>query len=98
MNEITLTLMKEEDVDRIHEIEEKCFAIPWSGNVFVGDEKFLRALRHFAGRRRARRIRRRWLVLDEAHVTNIAVTPEKRGVGYGEKVTRALIQPRRIPA
>ena len=33
-----------------------------------------------------------WFVLDEGHITNIAVHPDRRGVGYGEQVTRALIQ------
>ncbi|MEG0768205.1 MAG: ribosomal protein S18-alanine N-acetyltransferase, partial [Clostridia bacterium] len=30
--------------------------------------------------------------IDEAHVTNIAVHPSARGKGYGEAVTRALMQ------
>ena len=25
-----------------------------------------------------------WLIIDEAHITNIAVHPEKRGIGLGE--------------
>jgi ribosomal-protein-alanine N-acetyltransferase len=33
-----------------------------------------------------------WFVLDEGHITNIAVHPDRRGIGYGEKVTRAMIQ------
>ena len=33
-----------------------------------------------------------WLVLDEGHVTNIAVREDRRGMGYGEAITRALIQ------
>ena len=33
-----------------------------------------------------------WLVIDEAHITNIAVREDMRGNGYGEKITRALMQ------
>ena len=33
-----------------------------------------------------------WFILDEAHITNIAVHPERRGLGYGERVTREMIQ------
>ena len=33
-----------------------------------------------------------WFVLDEAHVTNIAVLPDRRGLGYGKAITTALIQ------
>ena len=32
------------------------------------------------------------LVLDEAHVTNIAVRPDRRGLGYGKAITKALVQ------
>ena len=30
--------------------------------------------------------------MDEGHITNIAVRSDRRGLGYGEAVTRALIQ------
>jgi len=30
--------------------------------------------------------------MDEGHITNIAVHPDFRGKGYGERVTRALMQ------
>ena len=33
-----------------------------------------------------------WFILDEGHITNIAVHPERRGMGYGEMVTRGMIQ------
>lgn len=33
-----------------------------------------------------------WIVLDEAHITNIAVHPEYRGIGAGNKIMDALIE------
>ena len=33
-----------------------------------------------------------WIVLDEAHVTNVAVLEEYRGQGIGKKLTQALMQ------
>ena len=33
-----------------------------------------------------------WFVLDEAHVTNIAVRPDRLGLGYGKAITKALVQ------
>ena len=33
-----------------------------------------------------------WLIIDEGHITNIAVHPDKRGKGYGTKVTSAMMQ------
>ncbi len=33
-----------------------------------------------------------WLILDEGHITNIAVHPEYRGVGAGDMIVEALIE------
>lgn len=33
-----------------------------------------------------------WLILDEGHITNIAVHPEYRGIGVGNAVLEALIE------
>ena len=32
-----------------------------------------------------------WFVLDEAHVCNVAVRPDSRGLGYGKRIFTALI-------
>jgi ribosomal-protein-alanine N-acetyltransferase len=33
-----------------------------------------------------------WLILDEGHITNIAVHPEYRGIGAGDMIVEALIE------
>jgi [ribosomal protein S18]-alanine N-acetyltransferase len=33
-----------------------------------------------------------WLILDEGHITNIAVHPEYRGVGAGDMIVEALVE------
>ena len=33
-----------------------------------------------------------WLILDEGHITNIAVHPEFRGIGAGDMIVKALIE------
>lgn len=33
-----------------------------------------------------------WVVIDEGHITNIAIKEEYRGRGYGKQLTAALIQ------
>ncbi len=93
MPEIELRLMTREDVDRVHEIERACFAIPWSREsleretenacaryMILAEDGVVMA---YAGV---------WFVLDEGHITNIAVAPERRRMGYGERVTRALMR------
>jgi ribosomal-protein-alanine N-acetyltransferase len=93
MAEITIDIMREGDVERVYEIETRSFSIPWSLASFQSEVRNPAArylllkedgqIVAYAGM---------WLVLDEAHVTNIAVAPEKRGMGYGEMLTRALVQ------
>ena len=94
MAEIDVRLMRLEDVGSVHDIECACFAIPWSYRAFEREITQNMCARYmvltedgtpcaYAGM---------WLVLDEAHVTNIAVRPDRRRLGYGERVTRALIQ------
>ena len=33
-----------------------------------------------------------WIIMDEAHITNIAVLPDKRGKRFGERLLVALLQ------
>ena len=94
MPEITASLMTLEDVDAVHAIEAASFPTPWSHDAFVKEVTENKCARYivlkedgvcvaYAGM---------WLIMDEGHITNIAVRPDKRGKGYGEAVTRALIQ------
>ena len=92
MAEIVVREMREEDIDGIMEIEHGSFAIPWTKQDLIG-ELSNTAARYFvlledgvvsayAGT---------WLIIDEGHITTIAVHPDKRGKGYGTKVTSAMM-------
>lgn len=94
MDNATVRAMTLSDVDAVQEIEKGCFSVPWSRESFAREITENRCARYlvavldsavvaYAGM---------WLVLDEAHVTNIAVHPVYRGRGLGEVVTRALMQ------
>ena len=94
MSILTTRLMNAGDIDAIHEIEVQSFPIPWSRAALLREATENLCARYvvlleddvpvaYAGT---------WLVLDEAHITNIAVRPDRRGRGYGEAVTRALLQ------
>ena len=94
MNEWTISPMTADDVDGVYDIERLCFAIPWSRESFYREAtenacaRYLVA--HADGRPAA--YAGMWFVLDEAHVTNIAVHPDHRGKGMGEAIARALVQ------
>ena len=89
-----ISLMRVEDVEAVHAIEEACFAIPWSRESFLREVTENQCARYLVMREDGECVAYAgmWFVLDEAHVTNIAVRPDRRGLGYGEKVTRAMIQ------
>ena len=91
---IDIALMTLEDVDAVHAIEAASFPVPWSREAFEKEVTENKCARYlvlkedgvcvaYAGM---------WLILDEGHVMNIAVRQDRRGLGYGEAVTRALIQ------
>jgi len=87
-------LMTLQDVDAVHEIEKQSFAIPWSRDAFIQEVTENRCARYLVAREDGVPVAYAgmWLVLDEAHVTNIAVREDRRGEGLGERVARALMQ------
>ena len=89
-----ITLMTLEDVDGVHAIEEASFPSPWSRNSFVQEITENKCARYLVLREdgEAAAYAGMWLIMDEGHITNIAVRPDRRGRGYGEAITRALIQ------
>ena len=94
MSEITCGLMTLDDVDAVHAIEEQCFKTPWSKASFIHEVTENQCARYMVLREDGKAIAYAgvWFILDEGHITNIAVHPERRGMGYGERVTREMIQ------
>ena len=82
------------DVDGVHAIEEATFAMPWSRESFEREVTENKCARYLVAEKNGEIIAfaGTWLVIDEAHITNIAVREDMRGNGYGEKITRALMQ------
>lgn len=85
--------MKEEDLDQILEVEHASFATPWSREAFYNEiynNKFavyivLEEDNKIIGYCGA------WVVIDEAHVTNVAILPEYRGRHLGEALLRKMM-------
>ena len=94
MSELICRRMCIEDVDAVHSIELNTFPMPWKKEDFIKEMTSNVCARYlvaqidgavigFAGA---------WIILDEGHITNIAIKEEFRGMGYGEKLTRSLLQ------
>jgi tRNA threonylcarbamoyl adenosine modification protein YeaZ/ribosomal-protein-alanine acetyltransferase len=91
---IELKEMDCEDIDQVCEIENLSFAIPWSREAFESELSQNSLAKYFVAKvdGRVAAYGGMWVVLDEGHITNIAVHPEFRGRKLGEKIVQALSQ------
>jgi ribosomal-protein-alanine N-acetyltransferase len=85
MNIAGISLMREEDLEVIHEIEERAFPQPWTVNMFRGELLNPEKRIYLTARIEDRIVGYGGLMLvdGEAHVTTLAVdtTYRKRGIG-----------------
>lgn len=85
--------MKEEDIDQILEVEHASFTTPWSREAFFNElynNKFavymvLEENERIIGYCGA------WIVIDEGHITNLAILPEYRGRKLGEALLKKMM-------
>lgn len=85
MPECTVRRMQKGDIDEVLIIEQAAFATPWSRAAFE-EEIGNNDLAHYLVMSDGRRIVGYggfWLIMDEAHVTNIALLPSYHGRGLG---------------
>ena len=83
-----------EHVDGIMEIDNLSFSVPWSRNSYetelknkfakyvVAIDKKTNKILGFAGM---------WLIIDECHITNIAVHPDYRKIGIGNMLMDKIV-------
>lgn len=92
--DIRIRRMTLDDVDRVADIEQATFARPWSRESFRQEMERNRAARYLVAEKDGRVIgyAGAWIILDESHITNIAVAEEERGRGVGRMLTEALMQ------
>lgn len=92
-DEYMIRRMEIKDLDDIGEVERLSFSTPWSRDSFINELKKNVFARYFAVEAAGRVIGYggMWLVLDEAHITNIAIHPEYRGQHLGEQLMHRLM-------
>ncbi len=87
-----IRLMNTKDLDEILEVENSCFKNPWTLGMF--EEELYNLNAHYfvivvdgkvvgyVGF---------WKIIDEAHITNVAIHNDYRGLGYGRALINALL-------
>lgn len=93
MPEMDILPMRLDDVEEVLAVERLSFPTPWSRFAFqtelTSNQYALYLVVKLQGHVVA--YAGTWVVLDEAHITNVAVHPDYRGRGYGKQILLAIL-------
>lgn len=90
---MTLHTMREADLDAMMAIERACFRSHWSREAMMNELHNPCAF-YVVGVSSGKVVGYggEWIIMDEAHITNIAVDPERHGQRFGERILIALLR------
>lgn len=82
------------DVKAVAELERASFTLPWSEQAFLNELTRNHFAHYYVLENRSGVVGYggMWVVMDEAHVTNVAIHPGHRGKKLGEKLMRKLME------
>ena len=83
-----------EDVERVFEIEKSSFSKPWSIEAFKSELAGNKLATYIVIEENAYIVGYIgvWEILEEGHITNIAIDPSYRGKGYAKELIEELIK------
>ena len=92
-NNLIIRPMTKDDVDSVYIVEEDCFVDPWS------KESIRKELKNDLARYLVAQLDNKivgyigvWFVVDEGHITNVAVHSDYRGKKIGDNLVKEMIQ------
>ncbi|MFQ3545509.1 ribosomal protein S18-alanine N-acetyltransferase [Halobacillus rhizosphaerae] len=85
--------MEDEDIKEVMVVEYASFAVPWTEETFFNEINDNPYAHYFVAEVDEKVVGYcgLWLIIDEAHITNIAIHPEFRGMKYGEELFRQTL-------
>lgn len=91
---VTFEPMRVEHLDAIEELEKKSFPTPWPRQTFEFEILYNDLAEYVVAMHEGKVIGYggAWMVLDEAHVTNVAVHPDYRGMKIGKALMLELMR------
>lgn len=91
--DVIIRPMRKEDVEEVLEIEKLSFSTPWSKEAFISEVTKNSCAKYIVAEVDNKIVGYGgfWVVVDEGHITNIAVHPEYRFKGIGSKIMEGLI-------
>jgi len=86
--------MQLQDLHEVRAIEKLSFVAPWSYRSFLAELSENENAHYLVAKQEQRVVGYvgLWLILDEGHITNIAVHPKLRGRGIGRRLLHAIAQ------
>lgn len=92
--EVNFRPMTLDDLDGVLVIEKASFTLPWSREAFYNELVHNRYAKYVVMEHDGRLVGYcgMWVVIDEAHITNVAVLPEYRGKKLGEALMRRMME------
>ncbi len=90
---ISVEPMRERDLDAVTVIDKRCYTTPWRYNAYL-TEISNRSANYYVAREGDKIVGYggQWIVMDEAHITTLAVDPARQGRKIGERLLLALIE------
>lgn len=98
IEDVIIRKAKVEDLDKVYECEVMCFETPWSFSMLYEDIVVNTNTVYMVIEKAGKIIGYggMWIILDEAHITNVCIRPEYRGCGYAKLLMRSLAQQSRV--
>ena len=93
MEPVKIRKMLARDLEEVMDIEHRCFSVPWSKEAFQMEVEKNKFARYIVAEFETKIVGYggMWMIMDEAHITNIAVHPDFRGRGFGDQLVEGLI-------
>lgn len=93
MGNLLIRNMTTQDIAAVLQIEHQCFSVPWTEEAFRMEVENNKLARYVVAELDGQVVGYggMWMIMDEAHVTNIALHPDVRGRGYGNRIVAAMI-------
>jgi ribosomal-protein-alanine N-acetyltransferase len=81
------------DIAEVHAIERMSFATPWSQQAFYQELTGNNVAQYIVCERAGKLLgyAGMWVMIDEAHMTNVAVHPDERGQKIGDQLLRQMM-------
>lgn len=94
MSEMIIRMAEEKDAPEMAELDKVCFADPWSEASFrqemTENDRAFYIVAEIEGK--VVGYAGLWAILDEGHITNVAVSPDYRRKGIGRAIVGTLVE------